>query len=429
MLIRELTQSLHHHFPDFFDQLAGIQDPRKKSQYSIQEIVFAGIALFIFKCGSRNTMDNLRQSEQFTKNYRRAFGLRLPDLDTVALVFNSLNENDLHAIKKQLINQLIKRKVLDKFRINGMLLIAVDGTGLVSFSKRHCDECLTKTSKTGKVTYFHNVLEAKIVTSNGFSLSICTEWIENYITDYQKQDCELKAFYRLTEKLRTEYPRLAICICVDGLYPTTRFFSICSENRWGYIVVLKDNCLSTLWGKIARLQHENFQQTIKQKKVTLVQRYWFSNNIEHNGFTYNWIELDEDKLSISQEVIEYHSFVFLTNQTICKDNAPMICQAGRTRWKIEKQGFDQQKNHGYHISHKYCRKSLIGLKNFYQCCQIGHLLNQLVELSVSFRRNLVKKISIKHLWRCLLAQLLNTDMPSKLIHEPPLMRYRSQFIE
>jgi hypothetical protein len=429
LLIREITRSLHHHFPDFFDQLVSINDPRKKAHYSIQEIVFAGIALFVFKCGSRNSMDNLRQEEQFSKNYQKAFGLRLPDLDTVALVFNCLNENELQAIKKQLINHLIKRKVLDKFRVNGMHLVAVDGTGLVSFKKRHCDECLTKTSKNGVVTYFHNVLEAKIVTSNGFSISLCTEWIENANIDYQKQDCELNAFNRLTDRLKKEYPRLPICVCVDGLYPTTRFFSICLANRWGYIVVLKDDRLSKLWNKIVRLQHEYFKKKNPDGKETMVQRCWFSNAIEHNGFTHNWVELEEERLSTEGNIIDYLRFVFLTNQPICKNNALMICQAGRTRWKIEKQGFDQQKNHGYHISHKYCRKSVLGLKNFYQCCQIGHLLNQLVELSVEFRRNLIKKVTIKHLWKCLVAQLICLDIPQALIQEEPLFRYRSQFIE
>lgn len=428
-MIREITRSLHHHFPNFFDQLAAINDPRKKAHYSIQEIVFAGIALFVFKCGSRNSMDNLRQEEQFIKNYHKAFRLRLPDLDTVALVFSSLNEDELQLVKKQLINDLIKRKVLDKFRVNGMLLVAVDGTGLVSFDKRHCDECLTKTSKNGVVTYFHNVLEAKIVTSNGFSLSLCTEWIENANVGYKKQDCELKAFYRLSDKLKKEYSRLPICICVDGLYPNTRFFGICTENKWGYIVVLKDDTLPTLWNKIVRQHHEYIQQKTADKKGAIVQRCWFSNDIDHNGFSHNWIELEEENLSPGGTVVGYHRFVFLTNLVISNDNALLICHAGRIRWKIEKQGFDQQKNHGYHISHKYCRKSLIGLKNFYQCCQIGHLLNQLVELSVSFRANLINKLSIKHIWRCMLAQLLYLDMPQEVIHELPLVRYRSQFIE
>lgn len=145
---------MSHHFPELFTQLAAINDPRQKCQYSIKEIVFAGIALFVFKCGSRLALDNLKEEEQFRSNYHKAFGLRLPDMDTVTLVFEKLDESELQQIKKYLINQLIKRKVLDRYRVNGMLLVAVDGTGLVSFHSRHCDECLKKPARMASLPTF-----------------------------------------------------------------------------------------------------------------------------------------------------------------------------------------------------------------------------------------------------------------------------------
>jgi len=76
-------------------------------------------------------MGNCQQEDLFRKNYQRSFGLRLPDMDTVTLVFQDLDEDQLQSFKKLLIHRLIKRKVLDRFRLNGMLLVAIDGTGLV----------------------------------------------------------------------------------------------------------------------------------------------------------------------------------------------------------------------------------------------------------------------------------------------------------
>ena len=89
----------------------------------------------------------------------------------------------------------------------------------------HCDHCLHKTSKNGVTTYFHYVLEAKLITPNGFAISLATEWIENP-SSYDKQDCELKAFKRLAWKMKKFFPRLPICIHADGLYPSKRFFEI-----------------------------------------------------------------------------------------------------------------------------------------------------------------------------------------------------------
>ncbi len=55
------------------------------------------------------------------------------------------------------------------------------------FSERHCPYCLTRT-RNGKTTYYHPVLEAKLVTPNGFAFSIMTEFIENPGENPTKQD-------------------------------------------------------------------------------------------------------------------------------------------------------------------------------------------------------------------------------------------------
>ena len=79
--------------------------------------------------------------------------------------------------------------------------------------------------KNGKTTYFHLVLEARLITPTGFSISIATEWIENPEGgEYDKQDCERKGFTRLAAKLKEVYPRLPIVILADGLYPYEGFF-------------------------------------------------------------------------------------------------------------------------------------------------------------------------------------------------------------
>jgi stalled ribosome rescue protein Dom34 len=97
------------------------------------------------------------------------------------------------------------------------------------------------------LTAFHNVLEAKLITHSGMSLSIATEWISNQgKAGFDKQDCEREAFKRLAEKIKKAYPRLPVIIVADRLYPWEGFFNICQQNRWNYIVTLKDNSLKTL---------------------------------------------------------------------------------------------------------------------------------------------------------------------------------------
>ncbi|MDR2086969.1 MAG: hypothetical protein LBP72_07305 [Dysgonamonadaceae bacterium] len=88
--------------------------------------------------------------------------------------------------------------------------------------------------------------EAKLVTADGHALSLATEWIENPEGIFDKQDCERKAFLRLAEKLKKQYPRLPICILADGLYPYENAFQCCEQNGWKYIFVLQENSLKSV---------------------------------------------------------------------------------------------------------------------------------------------------------------------------------------
>ncbi|MCP4124638.1 MAG: hypothetical protein GY751_23085 [Bacteroidetes bacterium] len=82
-------------------------------------------------------------------------------------------------------------------------LIGIDATGVHSFDCKPYPECLHKTSKNGKRTWMGYVLEARILGGNGFSFSMATEWINNPVDrEYEKQDCELKAFVRLSQKIK-----------------------------------------------------------------------------------------------------------------------------------------------------------------------------------------------------------------------------------
>ena len=156
----------------------------------------------------------------------------------------------------QLVGSLIEQKMFRKFRFLGKFyLVAVDATGTATFDHRHCDHCLAKTSKTGVITYFHYVLEAKIVTATGLSISLASEFVENDPDrDYEKQDCEQKAFKRIAKKIKKHFPRLPVCILADGLYPNNTVFDICAKYNWQFIITLKDGNLKSFQTEVAPLR-------------------------------------------------------------------------------------------------------------------------------------------------------------------------------
>jgi hypothetical protein len=412
-LIFKLIKNLHHFFPDLFNRLKEINDFRIMPIYSIEEIVFAGIAVHIFKAGSRNAFNNLNQG-QFAKNFYKAFKFHLPHLDTVDLVIRNVSTTELEKLKTHLVRPLIEKKVFNKYKIFGQLYnISVDGTGVMTIDKANIKnfpnalfKIYNKGKENEKIVYFLNVLEAKLVCSNGFCISLTTEWIENSNVEYEKQDCELKAFKRLADKLKRDFPRLPICIVGDGLYPCKTIFEICKKNRWEWIFTFKSGNLTSVWAKVkflAKLQANN-QKIIKSSTVQkdnnhnlieldVVKIYSWITSIDYCEYQVHWCKQVE---AVGGEI--KHTFIYLSSICPTNKNIEEIITNGRLRFKIENEGFNTQKNLGYGLQHKYSETSEIATKNYYICIQIGHLINQFFELQIKVKESLKGRATLKNLW-------------------------------
>lgn len=375
-------------FPQLFDKIEALPDNRKRKEYSIVEIITSGVFLFILKEGSRNKYNNDRMDAVFSKNYYNHFRLRMPHPDSIDEVMRVLPSDFLEVLKAELVAGLIAQKSFRVFRLFGKhYFVAVDATGMHTYSKRHCKHCLTKTSKNDVVTYFHYVLEAKLVTSAGHAISLATEFIENQShINFDKQDCEQKAFVRLAKKIKKYFPRLPICILADGLYPNSTVFQICKQYDWRFIITLKDGNIKTFNEEVNLLKGtaKRHQVCRANKNKTIDLEYMFLNDIEYDKHYYSWVLCKSKEIQFCDGSIIEKMFVYITDIPQSPETAITIADSGRFRWKIENEGFNTQKNLGYEMEHKYSRVSYLALKNYYQLLQIGHMINQFVEKSKDF---------------------------------------------
>lgn len=434
MVVSELFKTIGHFFPDLINQLRQIEDCRSHSSYELCEILMAAIALFIFQQGSRNALNNLRQEGKFEKHYRRLFKLRLPHLDTVHRVLCQLDDEVLEHLKNRLVKTLLEKKVFHKYRLFGRyFVVAIDATGVVNFgTERHCEHCLHKTSKTGKTTYFHNVLEAKLIAPNGFAISLATEWIVNPAGEYEKQDCERNAFVRLAAKLKQLHPRLPICLTADGLYPYKGFFDICNANQWSYILTFKDGNLPSLWQEVQELSPLCPKQRRQERRIQgnqqVEQSFHWVTNLDYHGHSLQWLECVETITPCEcTDKQANNRFVHLTNLEVTNKTVCVLSATGRMRWKIENEGFNTQKNLGYGLQHKYARVDWQAAKNYYQCLQIGHMINQLMCLSTAFEPLLKGKITLQHLWRTMVAFLLYGRLRKSTLNALAELRFQMRF--
>ncbi len=381
-LVSELAVVISHHFPDFYQQISDLPDYRKRPQYEVKELIVSGLLMFLFRLGTRNEADAKARNLNYQDNIFRIFGIRVADMDTVDRYLRFLDPAKLQAIKQEMFRRLIKMKVLHKYRfLNYYFMLTIDGTGLQTYDYEPYPGCPFKKHKNGKITWTAYVLEAKIITPTGFSLSLASEWIENPTDEeFVKQDCELEAFKRLAKKLKKEFPRLPLVLLLDGLYPNKPVFDICRENNWSFIITLKDKSLKSVQEQISdKLFFKDYESETffrGDKKYLYDDFYKIFNNIEyenHKLFVFETFEIKKHKKTSEKKETR---FVHITDIDVNTTNVHKVSQVGRARWKIENEGFNDQKTF-YNLEHKFSRTNFNATKNYYELLQIAHIINQL----------------------------------------------------
>jgi hypothetical protein len=351
--------------------------------------------MFLFHLKARRQIGLLLRNGPSVCKFQALFGVeRFPHGDTLEATFSNLETDQIQAVVTGMTETLIRKKVLYSYRLFGIyFIVAIDGTGTISFSRRHCPHCLTRT-RNGKTLYYHPVLEAKLITSNGFAFSLMTEFIENPADKATKQDCELKAFYRLAERLKTRFPRLPILLSMDGLFAGGPTFDLCQGYGWKFMIVLKDDDLASVneeFEALSKLQPENrlVWRTGKGAQIKQVFRwvddiaYIDSLKKEHTLSAIECLETKPDQEGQKKTT----KFKWVTNCHLsCKKIMSLSNDGGRMRWKIENEGFNVQKKGGYELEHAYTNHPN-SAKIFYLLLQIAHLLAQLLYKATLLKRD------------------------------------------
>ena len=348
-------KTLRHFFPDLKTWLKTTLDPRdpRFTVYPVEYVLSCGLLLFLTKLGSRRQLRYQFQTAAFIRNVNLFCGSSceaMLDPDTLAYLMERLPLKALEDIRQALLYTLFRNRVLDGDRLLGKYhRVAVDGTGCLTFRERHCEHCLTRQSGD-VVLYYHPVLEAKLVTSGGFALSMATEFIENPERGMDKQDCERKAFVRLAERLKRDFPQLRICLLMDGLYACGPVFDRCRRFDWRYIVTFKEGSAPAVFRDYEQLKAAGSHPHPHAHGDT-PQTYWWVNGVDFSGHSVNVLECQEQVPGK-----EPRRFVWVTGLPVDEANAAELGnQGGRLRWKIENEGFNVQKNNGYEMEHAYSR--------------------------------------------------------------------------
>lgn len=404
-----LYKTISHFFPKLNIWVDKISDPRHSSYitYNLRILFWIGMYLFLLKLGSRRQINFILNTENFINNLSIISSRdidSLPNDGTLSNLAEELSEESLPEINIKMMRTLLKNKVLEKFRLDNYYLLTLDGTGHLTFKKRHCKHCIKRKIKD-EIYYFHPVLDCKLVTSNGMALSVGTEFIENTGKIYKKQDCELKAFYRYCKHLKSKFPQLKICLLLDSLFANQNVMEICEKNHWKYIITFKKGSIPTVYREFEVLKKMSRYNIKKYEDKKVKQVYSWVNDIDHEKHLLNVLECVE----YNKKNRKVRRFVWITNFNINKSNCQRLAtKGGRLRWKTENEGFNMQKNGGYEMEHAYS-ENVVAAKNFYIFLQMSHTINQLIENGSLLTDSYKKRIgSIKNIAFLLLEDLRTT---------------------
>jgi hypothetical protein len=284
-----------------------------------------------------------------------------------------LAPSQLEKLSVRMVRRLFRMRCLERFRFGGEWLVAVDGVEIRKYAKRHCPKCLHRKLPNGKTQYFHSILEAKLILGNGMVVSLCSMPILNSTRGYRKQDCELKAFGRLAERLKKLFPKLPMCLLMDSMFGCEPVFRRCREMGWSHITVFKKGRAPALWTRALERCACNPDncKTVARRDGTVQQFVW-ATGLRHGKEIVHAVRCVE-----TDPKGKTTQWAWLSDHRPDRYNVHILAnKGGRLRWKIENEGFNVQKNGGIRLKHDYGSQGN-AWQNYYLLAQMAHLLLQL----------------------------------------------------
>ena len=238
-------------------------------------------------------------------------------------------------------------------RLDGRTLIAWDGTEFFCSQKISCPHCITRKRSNGKIESCHSMLAATVVApGHAKVVPLMPEFIAPQ-DGVEKQDCERNAIKRWFRKHHARLAPLRPVYLGDDLFACQPIAAMVKEKGGDFIFTCKQNSHKALYDFTDGAEPFGHEEKVRKGKNTDTFRYsWFEAVPLSDGqdaMLVNWIGLE---IRDAKGRLKYSS-AWITSLPIAKHNAAEIAACARSRWKIENEGFNVMKNHGYEFEHNF----------------------------------------------------------------------------
>jgi hypothetical protein len=376
---------------------------------------------FLLRGGSRNAFDGDRNTGYLPTNVIELCEqvwdeARLGMRRTVTCSGNTVRHASRVAVSAVaeipvlMTRRLMQMRMLDTGRLfDQWWMIAVDG----SLQDRG------RKTKKGEARHRY-VLAATMIGPLGFSIPLMSEFMDMRDPIRDKEDCELNAFIRLSQRLKAAFPHLSICLLMDGLYPVKPVFDTCEEYGWKFIATLREGRQPSAYEESVQtlmMSPSNlFRSQREGEDGPVDQTLRWTSDVPFGEHVFN--VLFSGEISLKAATL----WVWVTNLSLSHKRVYAIANhGGRARNSVEND-FNVEKNGGFGLEHTFCANAQAS-QNYHLMMQVAYILWQLLAKGVlrHLTRTCRKVSDIK------LVELLRISLLTVLLAlaaEPPIRQLR-----
>ena len=369
----------------------------KNSTISLSDALMSAFAMFSLKDPSLLAFDNRHSDDT---NIQKIYNIENVPCDTqMRTILDEVEPAAIEPLFADIFRTLQRGKVLEPMVfMNNCYLLSIDGTGYFSSNKIHCDSCCTKiNSKTGVITYQHQMLGAVIVHPDTKEvIPLAPEPIIKQDGE-TKNDSERNASKRLLDKLRKAHPRLQLIVTEDGLSSNAPHIHELQKHQIHYILGAKEGDHAFLFDHVESAAKNGLTTEIEIEIDDIVHKFRFINQVPLNASNQDTLVNFVEYWQTTPKRTMHFSWV--TDIQVTEENVFKIMRGGRARWKIENETFNTLKNQGYQFEHNFGH----GNKNlsvvFAMLMMLAFLVDQVQQLSCSLFQAAWGKLGSKRsLW-------------------------------
>ena len=294
-------------------------------------------------------MRSLHSFEQEGRNktvWSRWVGGDVPSADTIGYVFSRFDCTLLRETLRSINRKVGLNKALYLGKVNGMIVVSIDGHEVFSSFSRCCPECSTRRVKTRdgeKILYYHSIVMCQVV-GTPFNPILDLELVRS-------GEGELVAAMRLLERLVKDYPRYFQIVTMDGLYLSAPVVKLLLRNGKHVVIVLKDKTRDVFEDA------QSLFYTMESERLSSCGKSYQFWDLEHfhtwpqTGVTVRVVRsLEEETVRKRiagkwEEKTETHDWWWVTTLPKEQVRTRAVTEIGHWRWEIENKGFNELVNH------------------------------------------------------------------------------------